>query len=193
VQIWNRSLLENLRYGNMPDEPGSEQDHSLKLQQADLHTLLKRLPDGLQTVLGEGGGLVSGGEGQRVRLGRAMQRDGVRLVILDEPFRGLDRAKRRTLLAQAREQWADATLLFISHDIDESQHFARVLVIEEGQIVEDGRPDELAAQPDTRYHALHAADAAVRQGMWSDEVWQRWWLSDGVLRRGEGDGIEGLE
>jgi ATP-binding cassette subfamily B protein len=187
VQIWNRSLLENLRYGNIPDQSGNEQDHRLKLEQADLHTLLKRLPDGLQTVLGEGGGLVSGGEGQRVRLGRAMQREGVRLVILDEPFRGLDRAKRRTLLAQAREQWADATLLFISHDIDESQHFARVLVIEEGQVVEDGQPNALVAQPHTRYHALHRADAAVREGMWSDEVWQRLWLSDGVLRRGEED------
>ena len=47
------------------------------------------LPEGFETVLGEGGALVSGGEGQRVRLGRAMLRDSVRLAILDEPFRGL--------------------------------------------------------------------------------------------------------
>ena len=51
----------------------------------------QQLPDGLQTSLGEGGGRLSGGEGQRVRLGRALIRPGVRLVILDEPFRGLDR------------------------------------------------------------------------------------------------------
>lgn len=178
VQLWNQSLLENLRYGN---DTADETVNGLPLDEADLGPLLKRLPNSLQTVLGEGGGLVSGGEGQRVRLGRAIMRSRVRLVILDEPFRGLDRARRRDLLARAREHWSDATLIFISHDIDESQHFGRTLVIEDGRIVEDGDPTMLAAQPDSRYHQLLKADQRVREGMWSDATWKRLWLSEGRL------------
>ena len=116
------------------------------IEAADLRDLLEKLPDGLQTRLGEGGALVSGGEGQRVRLGRGLLRPGVRLVILDEPFRGLDRERRRELLARARRWWRAATVLCITHDVGETQGFGRVLVVDGGQIVEDGAPADLAAQ-----------------------------------------------
>ena len=79
-----------------------------------------------------------------MRLGRALLRPGVRLAILDEPFRGLDLEQRRKLLACSREVWRDATLLAISHDIAEAMTFQRVLVLEDGRIVEDGDPRELA-------------------------------------------------
>jgi ATP-binding cassette subfamily B protein len=88
---------------------------------------------------------VSGGEGQRVRLGRALARRGVRLVILDEPFRGLDRAQRRVLLQRARQEWRAATLLCITHDVQSTQAFDRVLVVEGGRIIEDDDPARLAA------------------------------------------------
>src|SRR6266498_5440991 len=110
---------------------------------ADMRGVLEKLPDGLQTPLGEGGALVSGGEGQRVRLGRSLLRSGVRLVILDEPFRGLDRTTRQRLLTNVRRYWQDTTLLCITHDVGETQSFARVVVIEAGQIVEDAPPDVL--------------------------------------------------
>jgi len=92
VQIWNRSLFDNLRYGVDGREAGPIGE---AINAADLYDVLERLPEGLKTDLGEGGGLISGGEGQRVRLGRAMLRGDVRLVVLDEPFGGLDREKRR--------------------------------------------------------------------------------------------------
>ena len=66
VQLWNRSLLDNLRYGA---HGAHAAPLAAVLEQADLRSVLEKLPDGLQTSLGEGGGLVSGGEGQRVRLG----------------------------------------------------------------------------------------------------------------------------
>jgi len=108
IQLWNRALLDNLCYGTL-DMPASQVAQALV--QADLRGMLEHLPDGLQASLGEGGGLVSGGEGQRVRFGRALVRRGVRLVILDEPFRGLDRAQRRLLLQRARQVWRTATVL----------------------------------------------------------------------------------
>jgi ATP-binding cassette subfamily B protein len=177
VQLWNRSLLDNLHYGaNCPpllDEV---------LAQAELHSVLERLPGGLQTILGEGGGLLSGGEGQRVRLARAMMRPHARLVILDEPFRGLDREQRCRLLHRARRFWRGATFLCVTHDVAETRTFDHVLVVEDGWIVENGSPAELAACTDGRYRAMLDADADVRQGLWGGSNWCHWWLADGVLQ-----------
>jgi ABC-type bacteriocin/lantibiotic exporter with double-glycine peptidase domain len=167
VQLWNRSMLENLEYGAT-----GESRIGQVLEQADLIGLLERLPDGLQTELGEGGALVSGGEGQRVRLGRAMMRPESRLVILDEPFRGLDRERRRALLKRARELWRDATVLCVTHDVGETQDFERVLVIEEGRIQEDGPPAKLLTKEGGRYRALLKAEEAVRK-LWMGRGWRR--------------------
>jgi ATP-binding cassette subfamily B protein len=168
VQLWNRSMLQNLEYGST-----GESRVGRVLEEADLIGLLERLPDGLQTDLGEGGALVSGGEGQRVRLGRAMMRPECRLVILDEPFRGLDRERRRALLRKARELWREATVLCVTHDVGETQEFDRVLVIEGGQIAEDGSPAKLIAKEGGRYRALLEAEEDVRQRLWMGSGWRR--------------------
>jgi ATP-binding cassette subfamily B protein len=178
IQLWNRSLLDNLAYG--VDEPAGTLAGPW-LEQADLLALLEKLPQGLQTVLGESGALVSGGEGQRVRLGRALRRPAVRLVILDEPFRGLDRASRRRLLARTRQHWEAATLLCITHDIKETQIFDRVLVIDNGQIVEDGTPCALATQPGSRYRSLLEADRRVQARLWASAAWRRLRIEHGQL------------
>lgn len=178
VQLWNRSLYDNLRYGI---EGGESQPISEVIHTADLFDVLERLPEGLKTDLGEGGGLVSGGEGQRVRLGRAMLRPEVDLVILDEPFRGLDREKRRALLAEARRHWAHATLLCVTHDVGETTGFPRVLVIENGAIAEDGSPDELLNRLDSHYRSMLEAEAAVRRNLWSGAGWRRLVIDDGRL------------
>ena len=178
VQIWNRSLLDNLHYGV---QRAGRKPLSAAIQRANLLDVLERLPDGLQTVLGEGGGLVSGGEGQRVRLGRAILRPDIRLAVLDEAFRGLDRTQRQALLRQAREHWAQATLIFISHDVAETQTFDRVLVIEQGRIVEDAPPAQLLAQA-SRYRALLEAETIVREDLWAAAEWRRLWLEDGELK-----------
>ena len=179
VHVWNRSLLDNLRYG-VYDTPDTTLD--MLLAQTELLGVLERLPQGLQTRLGEGGRLVSGGEGQRVRLGRALWRPGVRLVILDEPFRGLERAQRRQLLATARQVWHGVTLVCITHDVSETQDFPRVVVMAEGHIVEDASPEALTAQPESRYQTLLEADIAVRQVIWEQTAWRRVWLDEGRLR-----------
>ncbi|HEX5731650.1 MAG TPA: ATP-binding cassette domain-containing protein [Blastocatellia bacterium] len=178
IQLWNRTLIENLRYGARAD---SRLPLGAMIDCADLRRLLEKLPDGLQTTIGEGGALLSGGEGQRVRLGRAMLRPGVRLVILDEPFRGLDRERRRELLARARKLWSDATLLCITHDVGETTGFERVLVVDEGRIVEDGPPVELAARPRSRYRDLLEAEQVVREKLWASDEWRHLELDAGKL------------
>lgn len=174
VQLWNRSLFFNLCYGNPEGVPTAS-----LLEQSELRHLLEKLPDGLQTELGESGGLVSGGEGQRVRFGRALLRSGVRLALLDEPFRGLDRHQRRELLARARAHWENTTLLCVTHDVGETMGFPRALVVENGRIVEDGNPADLARQVNSRYRALLEAEESVREGSWSGAHWRHLRLEDG--------------
>ncbi|MBX3010158.1 MAG: ABC transporter ATP-binding protein [Caldilineaceae bacterium] len=176
IQLWNRSFLNNLRYG------GGQMPLNLIIDQADLRTVLERLPDGMQTRLGGEGRLISGGEGQRARLGRGMQRQDARLVILDEPFRGLDREKRRTLLARARAYWPTATLICITHDVGQTQNFERVLVVDNGRIVEDDSPQALLARSTSRYKALLEAEDAVREKLWASQAWRRLWLENGHVR-----------
>ena len=177
IQIWNRSLLDNLQYASGPAQAGGT---AAVLDAADLRQVLQKLPDGLQSLLGESGALLSGGEGQRVRLARALLQPDVQLVLLDEPFRGLDRAQRIRLLAQARSWWQSRTLVCITHDVTETRDFTRVLVLDEGRIVEDGHPAQLAAG-DTHYRALLDAEARLRDGLWQDPVWRRIRVADGQV------------
>jgi ATP-binding cassette subfamily B protein len=178
VQLWNRSLYENLRYGT---DGEAALDMAGVIDAADLRCVLERLPDGFETPLGESGALVSGGEGQRVRLGRAMLRTGVRLAILDEPFRGLDCEQRRELLTRARRLWRHATLLCITHDIAGTLGFDRVLVIDRGRIVEDGHPARLAERTDSRYRALLDAEIAARDALWSEGSWRHVRMEQGKV------------
>jgi len=179
VQIWNRSLMYNLQYGAAGKQPGLMR---AVVEEADLFATLSTLPDGLQTVLGESGGLVSGGEGQRVRLGRAMLRSDADLVILDEPFRGVDREKRRLLLGRARQHWQNATLFCVTHDVGETQGFPRVIVIEDGRIIEDDTPKRLKAKRGSRYQAMLEAEEDVRHDLWASTDWRRMWIEDGKLK-----------
>jgi len=181
VQLWNRTLLDNLRYGGA----GAAMDGVV--EDANLGPLLEKLPDGFQTVLGEGGALVSGGEGQRVRMGRGLGRSSARLAILDEPARGLDGARRHAVVSAARRRWHDATLLAITHDIGETANFGRVLVIDAGRVAEDGSPSELAAREDSIYRRLLEAERDLKASLWTDPKWRRLRMDNGRLTERSGD------
>ena len=133
VQLWNRSFLRTSSTVRPPTLPCRSAGLSTRLTSPACSGNCRR---GCNT-LGEGGPRLRWG-GAAGAAGRAMLRSGVRLVILDEPFRGLDREQRRELLARARRMWRHATLLCITHDVSETQAFARVVVVEGEQIVEDG-------------------------------------------------------
>jgi ABC-type bacteriocin/lantibiotic exporter with double-glycine peptidase domain len=179
VQLWNAALLDNLRYGISTDNELKLMD---TMERADLLTVLERMPRGMQSELGENGGLISGGEGQRVRLGRALLRPDVRLVVLDEAARGLEGGRRRTVLHLAREHWREATLLHISHDISDALEFPRVLVMQDGAIAEDGDPQQLAANEASLFARMLQEEDSLQQGYWASRRWRRFLMRDGRLR-----------
>jgi ABC-type bacteriocin/lantibiotic exporter with double-glycine peptidase domain len=177
IQIWNRSLLDNLIYAADAEAIDRVGD---VIGAAKLRAVAQKLPQGLQSLLGEGGGMLSGGEGQRVRLGRALMSTDSRLVLLDEPFRGMDRTQRQTLLVEARAWWQQVTMLCVTHDVSETMAFPRVLVVEEGRIVEDGAPTKLSKQS-SRYRELLEAEAAVAKQIWRGDYWRRLEMAGGRL------------
>ena len=177
VALWNRSLLSNLTYGS--DEAAL--DFSAVLHDAELRQPIGNLPQGLQAALGEGGGFMSGGEGQRVRFGRALLRPRSRLVLLDEPFRGLDREQRRSFLACARRRWQRSTMLCVTHDLRETLEFERVLVIARGKIIEDGAPRELVKDPTSTYSSMLGAERDLFSDLRSAGGWRRIRIEEGRL------------
>jgi ATP-binding cassette subfamily B protein len=178
VALWDRSLIDNIAFGADADQL----EHLPRaMERADVLELIDELPHGVRSGVGEGGAWLSGGQGQRVRMARAWLRPSARLVLLDEAFRGLQRSRRTELLTRAREQWPSATLLFVTHDVSDTEGFDRVLVIDGGRIVEDDRADALRARPNSLYRALARADARLRPDLWWAPDWRRARIENGRL------------
>jgi hypothetical protein len=85
------------------------------------------------------------------------------------------------VLERARETWRKQTLLAVTHDVSDTLDLPRVLVIERGQILEDGDPKRLAQNPQSRYRQLLDAEDSVRHGLWSSAQWRRVRMGDGKL------------
>jgi ABC-type bacteriocin/lantibiotic exporter with double-glycine peptidase domain len=178
IHLFRSTLYDNLRYGNAGQDPGR---FGATLETADLGHILERAPEGLQTPIGEGGTLVSGGEGQRIRIGRALGRSRVRLVILDEPARGLGREERRRMLSSLRAHFTGATVLCVTHDVSDTVDFDQVWVIEQGRILEQGAPRRLQAEPQSRYRALLDEERALGGDLRAN-AWRRLRLQAGKIR-----------
>ncbi|HYC87849.1 MAG TPA: ATP-binding cassette domain-containing protein [Thermoanaerobaculia bacterium] len=177
IQLFNTTLEENVRYASGPDDVARL---PFALSEAELYEVLQRIPDS-RMPLGEGGGMLSGGEGQRVRLARALMQPAPRLVILDEAFRGMDRALRDELLRRCRRLWSEATFLVVTHDVDETVDCDRVLVMQGGKVVEYDTPEALIAREESLYNRMREANRVIRDELWGSDVWRRLELRNGRL------------
>ncbi|MCJ8270156.1 MAG: ABC transporter ATP-binding protein/permease, partial [Psychrosphaera sp.] len=138
VYLFKDSIVENILYGS-----GQSSTIGNVLDEANLWPLIEGLPDSIHTDCGEAGSKLSGGEGQRIRLARALNKPNVRLALLDEPFRGLDKPTRMALMKTVRKKWREQTLICVSHDVSEALQFDQIAVFENGKIVEQGTPEQL--------------------------------------------------
>lgn len=180
VTLWNGPVVENLTYGaDVVDADAVAR----ALQLAELGSAVDGLPEGLESPVGDAGRLLSGGEGQRLRLGRALVKKDARLVLLDEPFRGLDRLARGRLLKKASQAFGDATVVCVTHDLRETQGFDRVVVVEDGRVVESGSPRILSAVSGSRYAELLAAESRADQAVWRGASFAKLHLEAGQLKR----------
>jgi len=108
--------------------------------------LIRRLPDGLDTVVGERGVILSGGERQRTALARALLRQ-PRLLLLDDALSAVDAETESRILENLRAFLGASTLVLATHRVFVAETCARVLVLEEGLPIQFGDPETLAGQP----------------------------------------------
>ena len=144
AQLFSGSIRENLRFVR-PD--ASDQECLEVLRQASVESLLKRADRGLDTVIGEGGVKVSGGEKQRLSIARALLRR-PQLLVFDEATSSLDSLTEEEISQTIRDVAAsrDAITCLIAHRLSTVLHADRIYVLERGAIVEFGRHEELLAK-----------------------------------------------
>jgi ATP-binding cassette subfamily C protein CydD len=114
------------------------------LHQAQAKEFVQRLPQGLQTPIGEGGRQLSGGQAQRLALARAFLRQ-AELVLLDEPTAHLDLANESSVQAAIDALARDRTLLTVAHRLARVQKADRIVVLQGGRVVEQGDHSQLMA------------------------------------------------
>ena len=140
--IFPMSAAENIAYGR-PD--ASREEIVTAAKAANAHDFIARLPDGYDSVIGERGATLSGGEKQRLSIARAFLKDAP-ILILDEPTSALDANTERMLL-DALERLMKGRLTFIiAHRLSTIRHADQILVVEDGEIVEHGSHAELVGQ-----------------------------------------------
>ncbi|MBU9827500.1 heme ABC transporter ATP-binding protein/permease CydC [Rahnella perminowiae] len=139
AHVFNTTLRENLR---MASPQSTDEQLAEALRQVDLHKLLEN--EGLNAWLGEGGRQLSGGEQRRIGLARALLHNAP-LWLLDEPTEGLDAETEQHILALLHKHCQNKTLLLVTHRLHGLEALDRICVMEEGQIVEQGDHQTLAA------------------------------------------------
>jgi ATP-binding cassette subfamily B protein len=139
--IFAASARDNLRYGNWE---ASDEDLWEAARAANAEEFLRKLPQGLDTFMGEGGARLSGGQRQRVAIARALLRRAP-LLLLDEATSALDAESERLVQDALEALMHDRTTIVIAHRLATVRAADRIVVMDEGRIVEEGRHDDLVA------------------------------------------------
>jgi ATP-binding cassette subfamily B protein len=139
--LFHESIGDNLRYAK-PDATPAALETACRA--ARIHDTIAALPDGYDTIVGERGYRLSGGEKQRLAIARLLLKDPA-IVILDEATSHLDTENEALVQAALEEALAGRTAIVIAHRLSTTRDADRIYVLDEGRIVEQGTHDELVA------------------------------------------------
>jgi ATP-binding cassette, subfamily B, bacterial len=139
ISLFHRSVIENIRYGR-PD--ASDQEVLEAAGAARCGDFIAALPNGLATTVGERGVKLSGGQRQRIAIARAFLKDAP-LLLLDEATSALDGDSEEAIREALGRLMQGRTVIAIAHRLSTVRHFDRVIVLQAGQVVQDGPPDQL--------------------------------------------------
>jgi ABC-type multidrug transport system fused ATPase/permease subunit len=154
--LFNATALENLRYGR-PDASFAEVEQAARA--ANAHEFLEKLPQGYDTLVGERGIKLSGGQKQRIAVARALL-TGAPLLLLDEPTSAVEAESEALIIEGLERLMRGRTTLVVSHRLSLARSADLVVVVMDGRIVEQGRPEQLLARPESRFAAMVRADSA---------------------------------
>ena len=159
--IFSADALENIRYG---DPSADDAQVIAAAKAAHAHEFIERLPDGYRTYLGERGVRLSGGQRQRMSIARAILKNPP-LLLLDEATSALDAESERAVQAALESAMQGRTTIVIAHRLATVQRADRIIVMEDGQIIDTGTHSELSARG-----GLYARLAALQFGAAIDQV-----------------------
>ncbi|WP_054741848.1 ABC transporter ATP-binding protein [Cellulosilyticum ruminicola] len=143
VYLFQDTIENNIKFG----KPEATHEEVVRIAKAACcHDFISKLPDGYNTVLGEGGGTLSGGEKQRISIARAMLKD-ANIVILDEATANVDPENEADLQKAIEALTHDKTIIMIAHRLKTVRHADQILVLDKGHIVQSGKHEELIKKP----------------------------------------------
>jgi subfamily B ATP-binding cassette protein MsbA len=153
VILFNDTIAANVAYGASGQE-GIDRGRVMEaLEAANLGALIKELPEGIDSLIGDNGNRLSGGQRQRLAIARAIYKDAP-ILILDEATSALDSESERQVQDALDRLMAGRTTLVIAHRLSTIEHADRIVVLEHGQIVENGSHEDLIKK-DGLYANLH--------------------------------------
>ena len=150
--VFQGTIFDNIAYGK---EGATREEVVRAAKAAHIHPFIMRLPKGYDTVISEDGGNISKGQKQLLTIARAMLYD-ARMLILDEATSNVDTSTEREIQRAMRELMADKTCFVIAHRLSTIQHADLILVLRDGDVVEQGTHESLMARKGF-YHSLYAA------------------------------------
>lgn len=142
VYLFHDTVANNIRFGQ-PD--ASMENIITAAKKACCHDFIMALPDGYNTVIGENGTSLSGGEKQRISIARAIMKDAP-IIILDEATANVDPENEKELMAAVQALTKEKTILMIAHRLKTIRNADQIFVIDKGRIVQNGTHDELMKQ-----------------------------------------------
>jgi ATP-binding cassette subfamily B protein len=149
ISLLHRSVLENIRYGR-PDASDAEVLEAAAAARCD--EFIATLPEGLATIVGDRGVKLSGGQRQRIAIGRAFLKD-ASILLLDEATSALDVESEEMIRDALERLMRGRTVVAIAHSLPTLRSFDRIVMLQDGRVVEDGDPDMLM-QHDGPYRRL---------------------------------------
>jgi ABC-type multidrug transport system fused ATPase/permease subunit len=149
--LFSATIAENIAFGR-PSTPQAEIERVARLAQA--HDFITALPEGYETRIGERGVGLSGGQRQRIAIARAMLLD-PKILILDDSMSAVDAETEKLLQAAIATVMQGRTTILIAHRLSTAQHADRIIVLRDGQIVEQGTHADLTTSAEGYYrHVL---------------------------------------
>ena len=142
VYLFHDTVENNIRFGN----PNATQKEIIEAaKKARCHDFITALPDGYETVIGEGGSTLSGGEKQRISIARAILKN-ANIVILDEATASIDPENEHLIQQAISELTIGKTVIVIAHRLATIEHADQILVVDQGQVVQKGTHQQLVQQ-----------------------------------------------
>ena len=157
VYLFEDTIANNIRFG----KPEASMEEVIEVaKKACCHEFIEKLPNGYNTIIGEAGSSLSGGEKQRISIARAIMKDAP-IIILDEATANVDPENERELMLAIKELTKQKTIIMIAHRLKTVRNADKILVIDSGKIVQEGKHSELIKEEGIYKRFINIREQAI--------------------------------